>query len=91
MQAVFYNFTKRKNSTEIPTTFGTPIDILLKDSTSLSAPVIELRVDGKPSYTYCYIPDFSRYYFINDWNDNKGRWSCSLSVDVLASYKDSIS
>ena len=90
MQAVFYNFTKRKNSTARPTKGGTDIDILLKDSTSLSTPIIELKVEGKPSYTYCYIPDFSRYYFIRDWNYNMGIWSCSLAVDLLASYKESI-
>lgn len=90
MRAVFYNFNKRKNSTALPSSVGTDIDILLKDSTSLSTPIIELSVEGKPSYTYCYIPDFSRYYFISDWNYNKGLWSCSLAIDVLASYKDSI-
>ena len=89
MQAVFYNFTKRKNSTAKPTG-GENIEILLKDTTSLSTPIIELRVEGKPTYTYCYIPVFSRYYFISDWEYNKGIWSCNLSVDVLATYKDAI-
>lgn len=90
MNAIFYNFAKRKNSTELPNTDGTPIDILLKDSTSILAPVIELRVEGNPSYSYCYIPEFTRYYFIDDWNYNEGIWSCKLVVDVLSTYRGTI-
>ena len=90
MEAIFYNFAKRKNSTALPNTDGTTIDILLKDSTSLLSPVIELRVEGKPSYSYCYIPQFTRYYFVVDWNYNNGIWSCKLNSDVLSTFKSDI-
>ena len=43
------------------------------------------------SANYAYIPEFNRYYFINDIiSIRQNLWQISLSVDVLMSYKNQI-
>ena len=43
------------------------------------------------SSNYVYIPDFNRYYFINDITSvRQNLWRLSLHVDVLMSYKKEI-
>ena len=67
----------------------------LKDTTSVMAPVLQFNpsatgfsVPFNPSqFNYCYMPLFSRYYFIDDWVWLNGLWECHLQVDVLASFK----
>lgn len=97
----FYIFSKKENSTKLPT--GTPqsYNCLLKDSCSVSRPVLELHDEGSTvgtgnaawnptAYNYCYIAEFQRYYFISDWEWIKPFWTCHLTVDVLASFKSVI-
>lgn len=74
-------------------TGGTAFDITLKDDTSLLQPEIYLKWPGSGSptgYNYCYIPDFSRYYWISNWTYTERQWAASLTVDVLASWKTEI-
>lgn len=89
MNVLFYSHNKRNNSLKLPTG-GTSIPCVLKDSTSLTAPVLELKTATRPLYNYAHIPDFDRYYYVNEWTYNKGIWSCSLSVDVLTSWRENI-
>ena len=42
------------------------------------------------TYNYCFIPEFERFYFINDITTDKNFWYVSCSCDVLATYKDQI-
>ena len=102
IMAQFYQFEKKVNSTKKPTgsadgDFATAVEI--KDVTNLFTPSLTLStslfVNGSTiknpmKYTYCYIPDFARYYFIRSWSWILGRWECSLEVDVLASFKTRI-
>ena len=89
----FWNtFGKERDSTTQPSTDSpakTTLECLLKDSTSILHPVLKLRVAGSPTtLNYAYIADFHRYYWVDDWTfGNDGCWYCSLSVDVLATYK----
>ena len=89
MNVLFYSHNKRNNSLKLPTG-GTSIPCVLKDSTSLTAPVLELKTATRPLYNYAHIPDFGRFYYVNEWTYNKGVWSCSLSVDVLTSWRANI-
>lgn len=89
MNVLFYSHSKRNNSLKIPTG-GTAIPCVLKDNTSITAPVLELKTATNPSYNYAYISDFGRYYYIKDWEYYRGTWSCTLSVDVLASWRNKI-
>ena len=94
----FYSgFAKRSNSTKRPPsgTFSITYDsVLFKDNTSFRNPVIQLNVsldNNMYVYKYCYHADSGRYYFINDWRWVKGIWECSLTCDLLATFKPDIS
>ena len=89
MNVVFYNHAKRNNSTKLPTG-GVTIPCSLKDACSVVSPVLEIKTATKPDYNYAYISDFGRYYYITEWIYDKGIWNCSLSVDVLTSWRDEI-
>lgn len=88
-----FNINKKENSTKRPADAGTSFNCILKDDTSIISPEIKLDL-GLPfnpsSYNYAYIEDFNRYYFINDWVASDPLWIASLSVDVLASFKEAI-
>lgn len=103
ISANFYQDTKKINSTKIITTsvpgdFG--ITVELKDVTNLFTPTLIISADrftdglghieNPMKFVYCYIPDFSRYYFIRSWSWILGRWECALEVDVLATFKTQI-
>ena len=95
MQIDFYiNFTKRKNSTKIPTETGVVVKHTLtgylKEPCSVMNPVINIQdipIQNSPSVmTYAYISVFERYYFVKDWTWNDGLWAVSLEEDVLATW-----
>ena len=91
----FYtNFEKKLNSTKQPLNTDTHTDYTctLKEGCNITSPEIEIYLSsGDPSsYNYAYIPSFRRYYFVNNWTYFHGVWTASLSVDVLASYRDNI-
>ena len=91
----FYNFAKRNNSTKRPgsETTHTSYTCRVLNGTGIINPKIELDIGltGNPqAFNYCYIPDFERYYFIREWNFDRGLWIGSLAVDALATYKTEI-
>ena len=86
----FYTFTKRINSTLQPTGTGTQLSCNIKSPSSIINPVLELSSTSPISFNYCYIPAFSRYYYIDDIVYDRGLWVLSCSVDVLASFKTAI-
>lgn len=91
INAVFYTFLKRKNSTAIVSGAGLTVPVLLKDDCSVESPTLELNSDKPTAYNYCYIEDFGRYYFIDDYVCITGtRWKIQLSEDYLATYKAQI-
>lgn len=95
MQVIFYQFTKRPNSTAIPPiNQGVTADCILKDEVNFLNPVIRVNtrelVQGEftPSaFNYAQITYWQRFYYITDWTFLNGTWECTLSVDVLASFK----
>lgn len=88
----FYTFSKRVNSTAIPSGSGTEFDCVIKQTCSIVAPVIELNSNqlASPKYNYCHIADFSRWYWVSEWTWERGLWIASLSVDPLASWRTEI-
>lgn len=95
MEILFFSsFSKRINSTKIPTGSATAtITGKLKEACSIENPVIQIKPlspDTLPGYTYAYIPAFSRYYFVTDWTFNVPLWECQLQEDYLASWKTNI-
>lgn len=97
MQATFFKFTKRPNSTKQPTiNTGDTVEIQIKDECSFLTPTILVSRDILPgvfsptAYNYVYVPYWQRYYYITDWEYLNSNWKCSLIVDVLASFKTEI-
>lgn len=89
MQIIPYNFTKKKNSTKQPSS-GSPIDVTLKDNTSILRPTFKLS-RANVGFNYLYVANFARYYFVNDitWiNNDMAEVSCE--VDPMASAKSDI-
>ena len=93
---LWYTFKKDKNSTKTPIT---PIrgdyyyQCTLKDGCSVTNPEIIINASSDSELykcTYARIPKFNRYYFISDWRSVGKLWVASLSVDVLATYKEQI-
>ena len=90
MNAVFYTFAKKTNSTLTPTG-GSTYSIVLKEDTSLLRPKIRLNASNPTAYNYCYIATFGRYYFCGDWvSETNNVWSTTLTVDPLASWRTNI-
>jgi hypothetical protein len=84
-----YSFSKKQNSTKVPTSSGTVHNtVLLKDPTSLIRPVFKLQGFNR---TDNYVQWDSRYYFIDDivqLTNDIAEYHCS--VDALASWKTGI-
>lgn len=90
MQAIFYQFAKRTNSTKRPSG-GQEFGIDLKAPCNIIDPEIKIATQNDPTgYNYCYLPTFSRYYWVKNWTYADGLWVASLTVDTLASYRDQI-
>ena len=91
MIITFWAFDKRSNSTKRPDmALGSGLECQLKDDCSIIAPVLEIRAmpeNLSPLWNYCFIPTFSRYYFINNWVWRNGLWEIECVEDVLASFK----
>ena len=88
-----FTLSKRDNSTKRPTGNGTEFSCIIKSGSGILHPTITLDL-GKTSdpsqYNYAYIPNFGRYYFIEEWYFDRALWTASLKVDVLATYKTEI-
>lgn len=87
------SFAKKNNSTLTPTTGRTQFDCIIKDGSGILNPEIQLDLGlaADPSqFNYCQIPDFERYYYVNEWYFERGLWTATLTVDVLATYKTQI-
>ena len=90
MQATFYQFAKRTNSTKRPSG-GHEFGIDLKAPCNIIDPEIKIATQSDPTgFNYCYLPTFSRYYWVKNWTYSDGLWVASLTVDTLASYRDQI-
>ena len=100
MNITLYNFSKSTNSLSIPSGGSTKY-CHLKEATNITSPRVimkqsDLFEGGNDSkelkpYNYAYIPSFKRYYYMGSPTvlDND-RVEIPLSVDVLASFRDSI-
>lgn len=89
----FYNFSKRNNSTKRPeiSSAAATYTVNLKAPTSILHPTLLLNLPPEVTnpglWTYAYIPQFNRFYFVSDWVFSRGLWEVGLNVDTLATYK----
>lgn len=87
----FYTFSKKVNSTAQPSNPVITVSCSLKDNSGVLNPVLEIDMTNNPgNLNYCYIQQFSRYYWVNDWTWILGRWEVSLTVDAMATYRTQI-
>lgn len=67
------------------------MDGQLKEESNVINPIITIQADNPSHCNYCYIKEFSRYYFIKDIKSVRNRiWQLQLEVDPLYTYKDQI-
>lgn len=97
MQIDFFSgFKKRENSTKVPLVSAATRTLTgyLKEPCSIMNPVVKIErplSDAAPySYTYAYIGEFARWYFVTDWVWSEGVWECRMQEDVLGSFKTDI-
>lgn len=87
---LYKNFSKHENSTKLPNTNYTEVNVTLKKATSLINPTFLIQgVDL--SVNYCQLVDAGRYYFVNDITlGNANIYELSCSIDVLATFRSQI-
>lgn len=91
MKVRFYNFSKKRNSTALPSSSYTEKDVAWKEETSTHDPSVILSGGPNPSWTYAHIPDWDKYYFVEDAVSlDLGRTEYILSEDVMGSHKTEI-
>ena len=97
MQILLYSgFAKKENSTKVPLTSGATRTVTgyLIEPCSIMTPALKIErfpSDASPqAFTYAYIGEFSRWYFIEDWVWANGLWEVHMKEDVLASFKTEI-
>ena len=82
----FYNFSKKSNSTAVPSTGGTALDCYVKEATSTYNPTFIINSNSWPDYTYVYWTPY--YYFVNDVvSIGNNLYEISCSIDPLASWR----
>ena len=87
--AYTYSFSKRHNSTAVPSGSGTSVDFYLKGGSDILAPVFTFNSQLMP--TFDYILWNGRYYFVTGIKNVRNElWEISAAVDVLATWKGSI-
>jgi len=91
MQARFYQFAKRENSTKKPDTAASTLTILFKDDTEILNPTIEVHAAGAFHFNYCYIEFTARYYWVRSADSiAQNTYLLHLECDVLASHIDAV-
>lgn len=64
---------------------------VLRAQSSVMSPTFTVQDTAVVGYNYCYIPDFGRYYYINDINALRANlFELSLGIDVLMTYASEI-
>lgn len=91
----FFSFSKRKNSTAIPTGAAQKTaSVLLKEDCTLENPVFILETSSIAEfalYNYVHVSDFGRYYFVDSRKYTTGsQIEIACSIDALGSFRSEI-
>lgn len=88
MEILFYNLSKRENSTLRPSGAGDSRSVFIKEGTSIYNPTF-VMADDVTEYNYCQWG--SRYYYIRDIVvAHNQRFEVECALDVMATYKEGI-
>ena len=90
-KAEFFVISKKINSTKQPST-GIEYDCVIKTESGFLRPtiILALAATWSPTFNYCYIPNFRRYYWIEEWTFEDRCWTAALKFDAMASWKTNI-
>ena len=85
------NFSSEKNSFPKSITWSLDLTGQLKNSSSIVNPTILVEATNPSTYNYMYIPEFNRYYFIENCRSIRTNlWEIDCKCDVLETYSTSI-
>ena len=88
---LMYNNEPMNKITKSPVSVGDPISGTLRDESSIVDPVILLETANPKAANYAYIEEFSRYYYIRNWEAvRNGLWRCTMHCDVLKTFSEGI-
>lgn len=96
MEVYLYKTNKKINSVSVPNPTGRVLHtgVKIRGPVSLMSPVVDFGYTpmplNYPTYNYMYIEEWARYYYISNWVFSNGKWACSCTEDVLASYNTQI-
>lgn len=86
-----FNTSDSNNTINKSLTDVTEFEIRFKGQADILNPIVKLQSESPILFNYGYIPDFKRYYFINNITiEPNGIYTLELNVDVLESFKDDI-
>lgn len=89
IQATFYTFEKRDNSTKKPTDSGTTLSVTFKEETDILNPRLEVRYSGAFGFNYVFLDFTNRYYKITQATSiAHDTYYLECSHDVLANWID---
>ena len=80
MNITLYKFNKRANSTKRPSG-GVKVYGRLNNKCGITAPSV-IFSDDYHTYNYAYIPNFNRFYWVEEWTYSDGVWIAQMAVDV---------
>lgn len=68
---------------------------VLKEECSTTHPKLLVDLSGTQIFNgdtlnHCYISMFNRFYFVDNWTYERGKWLAECSIDVLATWKSEI-
>ena len=91
MQAIFYTYSKRDNSTAHPSSGGTELSVTWKEETEILSPALEVHYASAFTFNYCYIAFTQRYYKIRGVTSiAKDTYLLQCEADTLANWISSV-
>lgn len=91
MEVRLYKTTSPRKKLVKDLTDGITLTGNLRAQSSVMSPVLQIQDTQVIGYNYCYIPDFERWYYINNINALRSNlFELSLGIDVLMTYAEAI-
>lgn len=72
------------------------LSCILKENSSVTNPSLFVDVSGNEIFSttgtlnHAFISLYDRYYFVDNWTYERGKWRADLSIDVLATWRTDI-